>query len=73
MTTCNKLPHEIQEMCDHAEAVADFLQWCTTGEEGVGQMMLIDSNGNPWPLDPDKWAKWEQSIRSLKQMVMNSK
>jgi hypothetical protein len=61
-------------MCDAAEAVADFLQWCTAGEEedGEGQLALIDSNGNPWPIDRQGFARWEQAIRSLKQMVMHN-
>ena len=71
-----KLPHEIREMCDQAEAAADFIQWCVTGEkdeegeEGDGPV-LIDGNGNPWPIDIAEFKRWEQAIRSLKQMVMN--
>jgi len=67
-----KLPHEIREMCDDAEAVADFLQWCTVGEEGEGQMVLLDSNGNPWPIDLAEFKRWEQAIRNLKQMVLHN-
>jgi hypothetical protein len=69
----NKLPHEIREMLDQCEEVADFLQWCVTGEvEGATGIVLMDSHGNPWPLDVGEFRKWEQSIRNLKQMVRHA-
>lgn len=67
----NKLPHEITEMLDHAEAVADFLLWCVH-DTADRQLTLIDGGGNPWPVDNEEFAKWEQSIRNLKQMVLHA-
>ncbi len=70
----NKLPHEIREMCDLAEEAADFLHWCIDdGPDGDAQLTLLDSHGNPWPIDAQEFAKWEQCIRNLKQIAMHSK
>lgn len=72
----NKLPHEIQEMCDHCEEAADFLQQFGTpfGDgEASEPCMIVDPQGNPWPIDPELASKWEQAVRNLKQIVLLSK
>lgn len=75
MRSMNKLPHEIQQMCDDCEDAADFLQQfgAPFGDGEEQPCMIMHPNGNPWPIDAELVSKWEQAIRNLKQMVVNMK
>lgn len=66
-------------MLDDCEEIADFLQSflprpMTDDSDDLGRWMIMDPEGNPWPItEVDLFPRWEQSLRSLKQMVMHNK